>query len=76
MLLEHNAAVDAKDETWNVTPLSWALFGWNNPPPGVTPELYYQVVALLVAAGAHVEPEWFQGERVRADPRMLAALSG
>jgi hypothetical protein len=32
------------------------------------------VVAVLVAAGASVEPEWLERERVRADPQMLAAL--
>jgi hypothetical protein len=34
------------------------------------------VVALLVAAGATVKPEWIADEKVRADPAMLAALRG
>jgi hypothetical protein len=34
------------------------------------------VVVLLVAAGARVEPQWLELERVRADPAMLAALRG
>jgi hypothetical protein len=67
---------EAKDETWGTTPLSWALFGWNNPPPETTPERYYRVVAVLAGAGATVKLEWLTGETVRADPRMLAALGG
>jgi hypothetical protein len=31
------------------------------------------VAALLVAAGASIEPDWLARERVRADPQMLAA---
>jgi len=34
------------------------------------------VVVLLVAAGARVEPEWLEADKVRADPAMLAALRG
>jgi hypothetical protein len=33
-----------------------------------------EVVALLVAAGARVEHQWLEDEKVRADPEMLAAL--
>lgn len=36
----------------------------------------YEVVALLVAAGATVKPERLASEKVRADHRMLAALNG
>ena len=34
------------------------------------------IVALLVAAGAPVEPGWLSEENARANPRMVAALSG
>jgi hypothetical protein len=45
---------------------------------------YYEVVALLARAGATLDPEWYQedpdrqraAERLRADPRMQAALRG
>lgn len=74
LLLERAAPVDAKDETWGNTPLGWALYGWGNPPPEGTGSDYYEVVALLVAAGATAEREWLADEKVRADPRMVAAL--
>lgn len=76
LLLGRQAPVDAKDETWGTTPLGWALYGWANPPRENKVADYYEAVALLVAAGAMVEPEWLADEKVRADPRMLAALSG
>ncbi|HEY5568023.1 MAG TPA: ankyrin repeat domain-containing protein [Gammaproteobacteria bacterium] len=73
-LLRRGAPVDANDETWGGTPLAWTLFAWNDPPPDVASHRYYEVVALLVAAGATVAPEWLQDERVAHDARMLAAL--
>jgi hypothetical protein len=74
LLLERHAPVDAEDETWGNTPLGWALYGWGHQPTGETPDRYYEVVALLLAAGAVVKAEWLADEDVRADPRMLAAL--
>jgi hypothetical protein len=76
VLLERKAPVDIKDETWAVTPLAWALFGWRHPLPGGTPERYYETVRLLVAAGAKVEPAWLTSEDVKANPGMLRALHG
>jgi ankyrin repeat protein len=73
LLLERNAPVEAKDETWGATPLSWALFGWKNPPTEITQERYYQVVALLVAAGATVKLEGLTEERVRSCSRPFRA---
>lgn len=35
-----------------------------------------EVVALLVAAGATVEPQWLEFENVRGDPAMLTSLRG
>jgi ankyrin repeat protein len=73
VLLARHAPLDVKDESFDGTPLTWALHGWSEAT-GKDP--YYQVVALLVAAGATVQPEWLSGENVRTDPRMLAALTG
>src|SRR5437867_2697677 len=74
LLLGRKAPVDAKDETWGNTPLGWALYGWGETADGAKRDRYYEVVALLVAAGGKVQPEWLTGEKVRADLRMLAAL--
>jgi hypothetical protein len=73
-LLNRKAPVDKKDESFGTTPLSWALYAWGNEPGTAPPSRYYQVVALLVAAGATVDG--LIGEKARADPKMLAALSG
>ncbi|HWY99553.1 MAG TPA: ankyrin repeat domain-containing protein [Edaphobacter sp.] len=74
LLLERKAPVDVEDETWNGTPLGWALHGWLNPSPEIVRDGYYEVAALLVAAGSAVRGEWLASDKVRADPRMLAAL--
>jgi hypothetical protein len=66
--------VNLRDEKYNSPPLGWALHGWCDPPAG-NHGRQREVVALLVAAGATVEPEWLGREKVRADPEMLAALA-
>ena len=65
--------VNLRDEKYNSPPLGWAIHGWCDPPAG-NHGRQREVVALLVAAGASVEPEWLERERVRADPQMVAAL--
>lgn len=75
LLRERKAALDIKDRTYNGTPLGWALYGWSHPPESKDGR-HCEIVALLVAAGAHVESEWLADEKVRSDPRMLAALCG
>jgi hypothetical protein len=75
-LLERRAPADVKDDRFGGTPLGWALYGWGNPAPENRRARHHEVVALLVGAGATVEPEWLAGEKARADPRMLAALGG
>ena len=90
LLLQRGAPVDAKDENYGGTPLEWALYAWGGVPDPA--ELrstgsggrYYELVTLLVQAGAKVHPQWFEDDedrrraaaKVRADPRMLAALRG
>src|SRR5262249_11923103 len=80
LLLERKAPIDVKDESYENTPLGWALHGWLYPPPEAKRRNHVKVVALLVAAGATVDRQWFEndeeGQKVRANPRMLAALVG
>jgi ankyrin repeat protein len=66
--------LEARDETWQATPLGWALHGWGDPPPGGPLDRYRELVGLLVAAGAAVDAAWLESPTVRADPRLLAAL--
>jgi len=75
LLLERKASLDTKDESYGATPLGWALYGWGHPPE-TKGGRYYEVVALLVGAGAIVESEWLVDEKVRSDVNMLAALKG
>ena len=48
--------LNLKDEKYKSTPLGWAVHGWSQPPAGDHGR-QREVVALLVAAGAIVEPE-------------------
>jgi uncharacterized protein len=65
--------VNLRDEKYNSPPLGWAIHGWCDPPAG-NHGRQRKVAALLVAAGASVEPDWLARERVRADPQIIAAL--
>ena len=76
LLLERRAPLDERDETFDGTPLDWALYAWVDPPPEAKNGRYYEVVGLLVAAGATIDPQAFTNAKVRADTRMLAALRG
>jgi hypothetical protein len=75
LLLERRSPLALKDKTFDGTPLAWALYGWAHPPEA-TGGRYYEVAALLVAAGAPVEPEFLADEKVRSDSTMLVALRG
>jgi ankyrin repeat protein len=79
LLLARKARLDINDKSFDGPPLGWALHGWN---PTDTQGRYYKVVALLARAGAIVDQQWLADPdlplpaRIRADPRMLAALRG
>ena len=85
LLIERGAPVDAKEERYGGTPLGWALYCWGNSTErGKGERGYYEVVARLVRAGAKLDPRWYEeneerrraAEKMRSDPRMLAALRG
>lgn len=83
VLLKRKAPVDVKDGSFGGTPLGWALYAWGERATDVERSRYYEVVALLVSAGATVDPEWLAhphrgfplAERVSSDARMRAALT-
>lgn len=62
-----------KDETYNSTPLGWAIHGWCNPPAG-NHGRQPEVIALLVDAGSKVEPKWLEASQVRNHAGILASL--
>jgi ankyrin repeat protein len=84
LLLKQKPRVDIRDESYDATPLGWALHAWGASPPGPMRDRYYEVVALLIAAGAPLEPAWLDrtnknspaAQKIRDDPRMVAALTG
>jgi len=65
--------VNLRDEKYKSSPLGWAVHGWCNPPGGKRGR-QREVAALLVAAGAIVEPQWLESDPVRKDPSMLNTL--
>ena len=64
--------------------MGWALYLWTDPSPEIRPDNYYEIVALLVAAGATMDPEWLADpdrgrpivQKIQAERRMLRALRG
>jgi ankyrin repeat protein len=82
VLLRWKAPVDAKDDAFDGTPLGWALYAWAGGGPHAGSDRYYQVVNLLVGAGATVDQEWLADSerglplatKIREDARMRAAL--
>ena len=72
--LIHGSDINLKDDEYHSPPLGWAIHGCYNTPGGNHGK-QREVAALLVHAGAAVEPEWLESEQVRADAAMLAALS-
>jgi len=71
--LIENVDPNLKDKKYKSSSLGWAVHGWCNPPAG-NHGRQLEVVRLLVAAGATVEPEWMKSEKIAASPAMLAAL--
>ena len=84
LLLQHRARADVKDQAFDGTPLGWALYAWGGTPPGPKRDRYYEVVELLVGAGATIDPAWLNEEdrglplerKLREDARMAMALGG
>ena len=85
LLLKRGAPVDARDENYGGTPLGWALYAWANSTEGEAERgRYYEVIAQLVEAGSKLDPGWYEDdedrrralEKMRSDPRMVAALGG
>lgn len=77
LLLERVTRVDVDDESHQSTPLEWALFAWSSSPKEKHPD-YYQVVAMLIRAGAILDPKWNKNisKKIQSDAHMLAALRG
>jgi hypothetical protein len=80
LLLERGAPLDVTDTSFGASPLEWALHAWDEASD---PEPFYEVVAILARAGARLNWKQYESprgqraaEKIRADPRMMAALRG
>lgn len=71
--LIEGADLNLTDGNYKSTPLEWAIHGWCDPPAGNHGN-QREVIVLLIAAGARVEPVWLESVKVRNNPAMLAAL--
>jgi Ankyrin repeats (3 copies) len=84
VLLAHGAPLDVRDQSFDGIPLEWAMHGWHEQRDSTDSDAYYDVVALLVAAGTIIDPTWVatddQGRPTAVwldgDVRMHAALLG
>jgi hypothetical protein len=75
LLIQRGADLEPIDETYHSTPLIWALTGWERRH-AADRSAFYTIVARLVSAGAKVGPNLLEWDKARADPRMMAALTG
>ncbi len=81
-LLDYQAPVNQKDDTFGGTALGWALYAWGGGGPHAGSSRYYEVVRLLVAAGATVDEQWLDeskrgyplARKIREDADMRALL--
>jgi hypothetical protein len=65
--------LDLKDQKYGSSPLGWAIYGWSNPPAGNRGR-QREVILLLIAAGAQIDPEWLKSEKVCSDSSILSML--
>ena len=73
LLLARNVPLETLDDTYENTPLGWALYGWSVAQPADRGR-FHAVARLLVDAGASVKRDWVEWDLLRDDPQMLAAL--
>jgi ankyrin repeat protein len=82
LLLRANAPVNATEQSFGGTPLGWAVYGWANQAPEFRNSRHYEVVELLIRAGAGVDWEWIESPsrgsslsaKLRENSRMMTAL--
>ncbi len=70
MLLARGADVDARETGYGGTPVAWAVYGFGQHDGTREAEPFYELVQVLVAAGAEI------GALASSDRRMMAALLG
>ena len=70
LLIRHGAPLDVTDAEFGTPPMVWALHAWlvDNKPDA---EGYKRVLLALAGAGARVERQWLENERVRGEPQLF-----
>jgi ankyrin repeat protein len=85
LLIERGVPANQRENTHGGTPIEWALYAWGSGPADEpTDPKYYGVVASIARAGGGVAPGWLEEnvprgrvrQRIKEDPKMLAALVG
>jgi hypothetical protein len=73
LLLRHGAPLDLPDSVYGTPPLVWALHAWlkESRPDDAS---YRRIVRALITAGAKVQAEWIDDDRLRADGELNAIL--
>jgi len=79
LLLHHGAPVNVRDKRHNGMPLHWALHAWGTTVDHPRADGFYDVVKMLIKAGAKIDAHWFEvrpavEKKLQGDPRMQAAL--
>ncbi len=73
LLIGRGAPLEVTDAIYRTPPIVWALHGWlveNRADPAA----YTRILLALAAAGARIEPERLEDDRIRANPELYAAL--
>jgi len=72
-LIDHGVYIFLRDTQYHGTPLSWAVQGRIDPPPGARGG-QVECAALLVEAGLQPEAEWRTREAILSDAALKYAL--
>ena len=77
LLTQRSSLVDSREGAFDGTPLDWALHAWANLTAEQDRERSYEIVALMVQAGAKFDArrlERHAADKLKADPRMRKIL--
>ena len=73
LLLDRGADIEARDATWNSTPIEWAAVGSGEQPGNPTPD-WTAAVQILLEAGASAEDIGFSPDDPKPPSPEVAAL--
>jgi hypothetical protein len=74
MLLDRGADIEARDATWNSTPLDWAVVGSGQQPAGNPRPDWIATVQTLLEAGASAEEITLSPDDPKPPSREVAVL--